>query len=285
MTTFFSRVNDHFLESKPELSELLIIHTGVFLFMLFFNPFGLTQPNLENQLLVTLGAGSILFFMMVLFCVVLPRIYPDLSVSETIPDEPQYIPGLIAWLSGAVALPFYLHYVGKIPLSIFAVFKIVVVCFVPVAVYQTLLSRSVLKQQIFLAGKKLEKLQSEMSRQAGRNFTERILIESENKSENVEVRLNDILLVRSADNYVELVYLDDGTVKKRLIRNTLKNIEERLSLFPDFLRCHRTTLINAGYVEKLFRSYSGVFIKLKGYEPSVPVSRQYLLKVKEIART
>jgi DNA-binding LytR/AlgR family response regulator len=264
---------------------LFAISLGIFLFILFFNPFGLNNPDLNNQLLVILGLGGIVFFMMALFYVVIPSIFPELLKPDVSPEDPPYITGFIVWVLSSVSFAFYLRYVGRIELSFYMVFKAVVVCLAPVVVYWIIQTKVILRQQITLLNKKVERMQDAFSGQVTDKIREKVVIESENKSESLELRLSDIFLIRSADNYVEVVYLENGEIKRKLVRNTLKNVEKQLILFPDFLRCHRTTLINTGFVEKLYRSYSGVFIKLKGYEPGVPVSRQYLLKVKEITET
>jgi hypothetical protein len=285
MANFLHRMDEFFNDEKLDLAVLFAISLGIFLFILFFNPFGLNNTDLNNQLLVILGLGGIVFFMMTLFYVVLPTVFPKLIYADISAEEPQYITGLIVWVLSSVAFAFYIRYVGRIELSFFIVFKAVLVCLAPLVVYWIIQWKAVSKQQIILLEKKVERMQVTISRQVADKIREKVLIESDNKSESMEMKLSDILVIRSADNYIEVVYLDNGELKRRLIRNTLKNVEKQLAIFPDFLRCHRTTLINTGFVEKLYRSYSGVFIKLKGFESGVPVSRQYLLKVKEITET
>lgn len=283
MANILDKLNELFNEAKLELVELFAISLGIFLFILFFNPFGLNNPNLNNQLLVTLGLGGIIFFMMSLFYIVLPLIFPRLLKPDVSREEPQYIIGFIVWIINSVAFAFYLRYIGRISLSFYMVFKAVVVCLAPFIVYWIIQTRIILKQQIIILKHKMGRMQDALSGQITYLLQRKTVIESENKSESIELMLSDIIYIRSADNYIELVYNENGELKRRLLRNTLKNIEKQLSQYPDFLRCHRTTLVNTNYIERLYRSYSGVLIKIKGYDIEIPVSRQYLLKVKEIA--
>jgi DNA-binding LytR/AlgR family response regulator len=104
---------------------------------------------------------------------------------------------------------------------------------------------------------------------------------SEYGAEPLNLPVADIVLLRSADNYVEVIYLEGNAVKKKLIRNTLKNIEQQLKPFSNFIRCHRTSIINSFHVEKLNRKFNNHWLILKGFDDPVPVSRQYLLKIKE----
>ena len=62
---------------------------------------------------------------------------------------------------------------------------------------------------------------------------------SENITENFSLLIAEVVLIRSADNYVEIVYKEGDTFKKKLIRNTMKNIEQQIKQYSNFLRCHR----------------------------------------------
>jgi len=90
-----------------------------------------------------------------------------------------------------------------------------------------------------------------------------------------------VQLISAADNYVKIIYLEEGQLKNKLIRNTLKAIEAQLNIYPDFFRCHRTYIVNGKRVERLNKSYKGYFLKMKQYEEEIPVSQQYIIRVKE----
>ena len=104
---------------------------------------------------------------------------------------------------------------------------------------------------------------------------------SENNSENFSLLISQVAMVKSADNYVEIVYKEGDNYKKKLIRNTLKNIELQIKQYSNFLRCHRICIVNLHYIEKLVRYNNNHWLSIKGFEEQVPVSRQYLLKIKE----
>jgi len=65
----------------------------------------------------------------------------------------------------------------------------------------------------------------------------------ENGNIKVSIRMNDILFLRSIDNYVEIYYLNDRNVRSELIRNSLKRMELVLHGFP-VDRCHRSYMVN-----------------------------------------
>lgn len=108
-----------------------------------------------------------------------------------------------------------------------------------------------------------------------------IALESLNRKEKLEVYSKNILFISSADNYVKITYRHNSDIKYKLLRNTLKNIEIQLNHFPNFLRCHRAYIVNMDFAQKVKRKYNSYFIDLKGIDTPLPVSRQYLIRIKE----
>ena len=92
-------------------------------------------------------------------------------------------------------------------------------------------------------------------------------------------------MIKSADNYVEIFYKENEKIQQKLIRNTLKNIENQLKKYSYFIRCHRSCIINKIYVHDFTHNYSGYRLKLSGYNEDIPVSRQYLNTVKDAITT
>ena len=84
-----------------------------------------------------------------------------------------------------------------------------------------------------------------------------------------------VYYIDSADNYVQIHYVNAGKLEKLLIRNSLKNIEWR---FRDkgLVRCHRSYIVNLSLV-KLFRRQEGEIYLDFGDErlPAIPVSKGY----------
>ena len=105
---------------------------------------------------------------------------------------------------------------------------------------------------------------------------------SENETDNFRIQVSNIIYFRSADNYVEVGFKDGSEIKKKLIRNTLKNIEQQLKDYHIFIRTHRTGIVNVQVIEKLNQSFSSYWLSLAGTSETIPVSRQYLLAVKDL---
>jgi DNA-binding LytR/AlgR family response regulator len=109
---------------------------------------------------------------------------------------------------------------------------------------------------------------------------EHIELVSENRSEKLIMESSELILIKSAENYVEIFYLAGGSGTKKLLRTTFKGIEDQLKPFSQMIRCHRSYIINLDHTIKLHREYGRIYLKMNEIEENIPVSRQYLLGIK-----
>jgi len=266
---------------RKELNLFLSISLGIFLFVLFFQPFQLENLEFNNRLLFVAGMGVIVFIFMFLFRITLPWLIQ--KVPESIHEGviPYYITGFLIFVFSVVAFAFYLKYVGSQHISYYVMFKIVVICLAPPIVLRLYDIYSELRQQNELLIKEKKLLQNKIVTYEEDNLNKTIEFVSDSKTENLSLLVTDVAFIKSADNYVEIVYKEDNDLRKKLIRNTLKNIELLVRQYSCFVRCHRTYIVNTYYIEKLNRKLNNYWLTIKGYDKQVAVSRQYLLKVRE----
>jgi DNA-binding LytR/AlgR family response regulator len=266
---------------KEELSRLLSISFGVFLFVLFFRPFSFTDFDFNNSLLFVGGLGLIVFLIMVLVRITIPGI-----LRRNNPDVhefflPSFFNGIIIFLLSSLAFVFYLRYVGLVGITFFITFKVVLICLAPPLALALIDLVNELKQQneVLIVEKKI--MQKQVEKYEEDILNKSIEFPSENNSEKLTLQVSEVALIKSADNYVEIIYREGETYKKKLVRNTMKNIEQQIKQYSNFLRCHRVCIVNLHYIEKLNRSNHNHWLTIKGFNEPVPVSRQYLLKLKE----
>lgn len=105
---------------------------------------------------------------------------------------------------------------------------------------------------------------------------ESVLITDENGKVVARMPVRNILYFKSEDNYVLLFYKGDHDVKKELIRNNLKKLEKDLDL-PNFMRIHRSYMINTQNLASVLRTSQGYRVKMDGgsdHELSVSATYQ-----------
>ena len=84
-----------------------------------------------------------------------------------------------------------------------------------------------------------------------------------------------------SDNYVTIYYVDNNKITKYLIRNTLKNFEQKLHP-KNIMRCHRSYMVNFEKVKIMRKEKTGLYLELD-IEPKfrLPVSKTYVASVIE----
>jgi hypothetical protein len=90
------------------------------------------------------------------------------------------------------------------------------------------------------------------------------------------VNKENLLYLESAENYVNICYLNKGKISKYLLRDTLKKIEENFT-GTEIVRCHRSYMVNFEKVKVIRKDKDG--LKLELDNPSdldLPVSKTYV---------
>lgn len=94
-----------------------------------------------------------------------------------------------------------------------------------------------------------------------------ITLKGDNKLDILKILPEDLICISSADNYVEVSYLIRGELQKKLLRHTLKGIQNDV---PNLLKIHRSHLINPTHFKEWNGSNSIILTEME-----VPVSKNY----------
>jgi DNA-binding LytR/AlgR family response regulator len=108
-----------------------------------------------------------------------------------------------------------------------------------------------------------------------------ITIQAENEKDNLTILYTSFLVATSADNYVKVFFQENEKLKTAIIRTTLKRVEENITAFPQFFRCHRTAIVNMALVQTVNGSAQGYRLQLPYLQEEIPVSRNLNQVVKE----
>ncbi len=112
----------------------------------------------------------------------------------------------------------------------------------------------------------------------GSNINEKkgmVVFNDEKGTMRLSLKIDDLLYLKGADNYVTIYYTNNQTQEKFLLRNTLKQLEEALKPM-DVIRCHRSYMVNFNKVKLIERGKDGLRIRLD-IQPiiEIPVSKTY----------
>ena len=257
------------LSKKEKFIFVLLSSTYMYLFLVFFQPFGIN--NYDPYEKITLLFLILVFFMSsigaLLMAIVEFYIWPIISV---------YINYLIVWVlihivwlsSGIYMLYNYLgnwHDMSWVSYFEFLrnISVLTLIPFISLFIYRQLTSLK----------KSLEEVHDYKHKDADKN--EMLLFKSENQKEQLTIPLKNLLYLESQDNYVAIYHLTNNSISKTLMRNTLKNIDQE-NHHPELVRCHRSYIINLVHLQKAHGNRNKLDLHLDHINEQIPVSRQYI---------
>ncbi|WP_319589601.1 LytTR family DNA-binding domain-containing protein [uncultured Draconibacterium sp.] len=274
---------DQFISlSKKYFKTYFWISISAFLFILFFQPFPSHKFESENKNLFIAGYGAIIFIVQVIVQIIFQRhlLRNDIDGEYNPLLNSLYYFSQITLTS--VAFVFYIRYVGNTGITFNLVLRVVVISLsAPVTIYlkDTLSSTHGKYKKILEENRQMQEKLRQFSESYADKFIEFI---SENEADNIRLQVSEIIFVKSADNYVEIGFRDGGEIRKKMMRNTLKNIEKQLREFNNFIRTHRSSIVNIQYIDKLNKNFNSYWLTLIDTKETIPVSRQYLMVVKDL---
>ena len=263
-----------------KLLQSVVFGAFVFLFLLFFQPFGL-QYLPQNQLIyATLGFGLITLSIMLFNGFLVPLLFPHFFTDRrwTLGTELLWVLWHIFLIGSANLL--YSWYHGYIELTakgfmIFQLFTIGVGIW-PVAAFvminQMRLMRKNLNQALVLS--------RQIEMQPLREHHEWVILTDENGQEKLRLNANQLLFIRSFENYNEINYLEKEEPSKQLMRGTLKSMEAALQNHPEFYRCHRSYIVNLEKINHVSGNSQGLKLHFPEISETIPVARAQVSEIR-----
>lgn len=91
---------------------------------------------------------------------------------------------------------------------------------------------------------------------------------------------SSVLYIESDENYINIHYTENGSVKKYQIRNTMKSVEP-LCEQNGFVRTHRSYIVNPTHIKLIRKDEMGSFVAELDHatESAIPVSKKYYSSV------
>lgn len=268
-----------FEEDKVRLLKgNLLIGAFVALFLLVFKPFGLasiTSLPLETRLLIFSGYGLITSVISYIYDQLTRMVFPRFFSERTWTLGRQILSLLVLVFMIGIGNLFYSHFLGFTGISgtsmlYFQLYTLLIGIF-PVTVITLFARMKHLRDNLDDARSLNESLASPNEKLTGDNRF--MSFHSENEKESFDLVSDQFLYAESADNYTEIVFLENSIVRRSLIRSSMKRILQSTD-DPDLFLCHRSFIVNLSQIEKVIGNTQGCRLQLRGTPEQIPVSRR-----------
>lgn len=277
-STFFQKVPKYLLEKRSQIIMVLFVSIFAVVFINIFQPFG-SDKWIDNDKITTT-----IYFLWSIVLVSIGMIVVAISrvIMYNFSRKPNHnitVLKYIGWvfielllLSGsftilALIVKGNLNLTTNDPMEIYvnAIKNTVCILFIPYTICILYFSYQ---------NNKL-KLRELMGENIGFKSSNLISIRDSRGVLQLSVAKENLLYIESADNYICIWYQKGETLKKKLMRITMKEISEQLA-DTNIVRCHRSYMINLDLVKVMRREKENIFLELGVPNvKEIPISKTY----------
>ncbi|MDP2176033.1 MAG: LytTR family DNA-binding domain-containing protein [Bacteroidota bacterium] len=257
---------------KWRLLNSFLFGTFVFLFLFIFQPFELSKLP-YNILPIALGYGAVCFVMMAILNLGVCMSFPNCFSENSWTTKKE-----ILWTILNVFLIGLANYIFSFLIKITAFTWENLFLFeaytIAVAVFP--LTISILLNQVRLNNKfekQAQQLNEDIEEKQSKFIAETVHNRKTIGIDEFELMVDNFLYAKADDNYVTIYYINNETVSRKMLRNTLKNVYLLFTEHTEILKCHKSYIVNLNHVQRISGNAQGYKLHLKGTDEILPVSR------------
>ena len=253
---------------------ILVIGLFISLFMVFFEPFGLSSFQSEYRLYLEIGYGVVTALTLLLFYFVLPLLFrKEICASKwTVMKQIVWQTGVLfsIGLANFLYSSYFFHFSNNVNAFFYYQLYTVLVGIIPIVVITVTVQNRLLTENLKIANEYNNNFALKTNRPFGE---EKVCLLAENSKDKLEVNSSDLIYITSTGNYIQVYYQKQNELKSILLRNTLKQTEDELKEFHFIVKCHRAFLVNKNKVIRVKGNSQGLRLVLDGTNEEIPVSR------------
>lgn len=266
----------------------------VFLIIALLQPFGISQMTSDYKLLILMGYGVASFVALSITFYLLPVLFSSYYKEQTWTLGKNLLRMLVTCLLVAFCNWLYTAWVYDLNLNwrLFCICMLWVTLLSPFPIILFLMWNRNLQlarnlREATEINTYISKDVSSEDKTISSEDDERsskVLLFAVGTKEMLEVKADDFFYAEAEGNYVKVSYQSekDGKIVRKLLRATLKQMEEAVATSPFIIRCHRAFLVNVQLVVKVDGNSQGYRLQLEGCQDEIPVSRAYAKEVKAL---
>lgn len=253
---------------KRNAKIIFFISISIFVFLLLFQPLDIINLENRDKLYLIIGLGIITFLSLSVNLLVLPSLFPKVFLHREWIVWKEIFWNL--WLLFTISFGYFLLYkiLGILDFDFYMVVKLVLIAVMPLTLLIVFNQNRLLRLHLFTANLLNKKLNESKSVQ-----DQLVHFDSDYQKDKLSIKARLLLLVRSADNYIEIFWKEGDSIKKQLLRGTLLKTQELLSEYNYIFKCHRSFIVNINYIDRVEGNTQGYKLFLENIDFEIPVSK------------
>jgi hypothetical protein len=264
---------------KHNAKIIFFISIGVFLILLLFQPFNISDLDTRHKLYLVGGIGVITFLSLSINLLMIPSFFPRIFLHKEWMIWKEILWNF--WILSTIGAGYFFLYrtLSLFEFDGYMIIKLLLISVVPLTLLIFFNQQRLLKIHLRTAKSMNQKLKE------NKEIEDRLVqFDSEYQKDKLSVKVKMLLLVRSADNYIEVFWKDETGIKSQLIRSSLLKTEVLVHDFNFMYKCHRSYLVNINFIDRVEGNSQGYKLYMEQLDFSIPVSRNAVNRLKELVQ-
>jgi hypothetical protein len=261
---------------KRNAKIIFFISISIFVFLLLFQPLDINSIENRDKIYLIAGLGIITFLSLSLNLLIIPSLFPKIFLLKEWIVWKEIFWNL--WMLFTISFGYFLSYkvLGILEFDFYMIVKLILFAVMPLTLLIVFNQNRLLKIHLNTATELNERLKE------SKNIHDKLVhFDSEYQKDKLSIKARLILLIRSADNYVEIYWKDGDFIKKQLIRSTLLKTQDLLKEFNYIFKCHRSYIINVNYIDRIEGNSQGYKLYIENIDFEIPISKNSVSELKD----
>lgn len=262
---------------KHNSKIIFFICLGIFGFLYLFQPLDVSAIANRQKVFVILGLGVVTFLSLSLNLLMFPSLFPKIFLKRVWTIKKEILWDI--WIFSTISVGYYLYFkaIGIFEIDFYLIVKLIAIAIVPIAGLITINYNRMLRSHVKLLNGINTKLNENKSKD-----DQLVHFKSDYTKDSLSIKVNLLLFIRAANNYIEIFWKENEHIKSQLVRTSLKKAEDILTEYKFIFKCHRSYLINTNFIDKVEGSIQGYKLFFEKIDFSIPVSKNFAYKLKEL---
>ncbi len=256
---------------------IFFISIGVLAFLYLFQPLDVSVMDNKHKFYVVMGLGAVTFLSLSLNLLILPSLFPSIFIKRIWNIKKEILWNI--WILTTISVGYYIYYkvLGFFEVDFKMIVGLIIIAIIPITGLIIVNRNRMLRLNLRMSEKINKKLEENKS------IEEKLVhFNSDYVKDNLSIKVSLLLLIRAANNYIEVFWKEGDRYKSQMIRTSLKKVEELLKEHKFIFKCHRSYIVNINYIDKIEGAIQGYKIFLENLDFSVPVSKNSVYTLKEL---
>lgn len=256
---------------------VFFISVGVPLFLLLLQPFGFSLLPRQDKYFLIIGFGVITFLALSLHLLIIPSLFPKTFTTSKWNVKKEIFWNLWILFTILTGFFFYCEVLDVYKFNFNLVIKLILTAIIPITALIIINQNRMLRSRVKFSEDINRKIQDHKLLQ------EKIVyFNSDYQKDSLAIKVNLLLFIRSANNYIEVYWKEGDNVKNQMVRCSMAYAEDLLKEHKFIVKCHRSYIVNIDFIDRFEGNLQGYKLYFDKIDFPIPVSKSFASKLQEL---